>query len=421
MRYKMISAAVFFSIYMQGAVADPVDSNACSTTNSQSLIQAIGCGSIHGSARLFSYSTHNAYFARGLNQDSTTLGGYITYTTAPFYGFQAAVGVEGQTNLLAGSDSVAELAHDSGGVDEAYLKWRQGLLSITAGNQHLNLPFLGDYSNARVLPYLYRAVDVKYGNDTDFIRVTRVFSYKSYADSTFTRTSRLAQDNTFSGKTDGLIALGLAKKRDLGQRYFTSQLWGEKYADITNIVWAEVHYVAPDILWKPDLGIQGFYGKNTGDSVLGKIGNRTLGMQLVVYPLNTLSWQVGYDKIFPEADAYKNGALVTPYAYKTSSDPYFAKPYFTSTPMTGAGNAFSTQLTWSYSDKWTLGSRYSFLDVKPAKDAKSINQSEYLLFARYNFGNELKGLSISDYFGIQTSPLYEREFIQNRVQLAYDF
>ena len=111
MRYKMISAAVFFSIYMQGAVADPVDSNACSTTNSQSLIQAIGCGSIHGSARLFSYSTHNAYFARGLNQDSTTLGGYITYTTAPFYGFQAAVGVEGQTNLLAGSDSVAELAH----------------------------------------------------------------------------------------------------------------------------------------------------------------------------------------------------------------------------------------------------------------------------------------------------------------------
>ncbi|MBD9065785.1 MAG: hypothetical protein EGQ02_16230, partial [Enterobacter cloacae] len=102
MRYKMISAAVFFSIYMQGAVADPVDSNACSTTNSQSLIQAIGCGSIHGSARLFSYSTHNAYFARGLNQDSTTLGGYITYTTAPFYGFQAAVGVEGQTNLLAG-------------------------------------------------------------------------------------------------------------------------------------------------------------------------------------------------------------------------------------------------------------------------------------------------------------------------------
>ena len=55
MRYKMISAAVFFSIYMQGAVADPVDSNACSTTNSQSLIQAIGCGSIHGSARLFSY------------------------------------------------------------------------------------------------------------------------------------------------------------------------------------------------------------------------------------------------------------------------------------------------------------------------------------------------------------------------------
>lgn len=53
MRYKMISAAVFFSIYMQGAVADPVDSNACSTTNSQSLIQAIGCGSIHGSADCF--------------------------------------------------------------------------------------------------------------------------------------------------------------------------------------------------------------------------------------------------------------------------------------------------------------------------------------------------------------------------------
>ncbi|PXK72629.1 hypothetical protein DMS24_28280 [Klebsiella variicola] len=53
--------------------------------------------------------------------------------------------------------------------------------------------------------------------------------------------------------------------------------------------------------------------------------------------------------------------------------------------------------------------------------SKSSIYSTKPLFARYNFGNELKGLSISDYFGIQTSPLYEREFIQNRVQLAYDF
>ena len=61
--------------------------------NVSSLSDAFSCGKVSGSVRALYYTTHNAYFAKGFNQDTVSYGGFVKYETAPLYGFN--VGVSG--------------------------------------------------------------------------------------------------------------------------------------------------------------------------------------------------------------------------------------------------------------------------------------------------------------------------------------
>jgi hypothetical protein len=44
-----------------------------------------------------------------------------------------------------------------------------------------------------------------------------------------------------------------------------------------------------------------------------------------------------------------------------------------------------------------------------------------MLFGIYNFTGALKGFSVSNFTGIQTSPRYDKNFLQNRFALSYKF
>ncbi len=61
------------------------------------------------------------------------------------------------------------------------------------------------------------------------------------------------------------------------------------------------------------------------------------------------------------------------------------------------------------------------MDLTPTVNTGSLRQSEYLVYFIWNFQGALKGLSLSDFVGVQTSPLYEKDFWQNRLTLQYDF
>ncbi len=61
------------------------------------------------------------------------------------------------------------------------------------------------------------------------------------------------------------------------------------------------------------------------------------------------------------------------------------------------------------------------MDLKSSPTAVSLNQSEYLFYAIYNFTGKLKGLSIADFIALQTSPAKSAKFIQNRLTLEYAF
>lgn len=404
------------------AWADSVGSDdACASHEASSLSEAFTCGSVDGSVRLFSYSTHNGYFADGLDQDTTSIGGYIVGKTAKYKGFQAALGYEGMNRIGQGSNEVGELTNEGTGMDEAWLSWEHGKFKIKAGNQRLDEPFLGEWSDWRIVPYLYRAVDVNYGDKDNFVRATKVFRVKTYGSTDFTKRSRLADDGTMTDTTDGAFIVGAGKKFEFGDQYVSGQLWYEKYSDIEKMAYGELHYGNTDWLWKPDFAVQGMAGNETGDAKMGSIHSVILGAQVVLNPYKAVKWQIGFDRIRPDRDSYNHGALVTPYAFNTSSGPMFAQPFFTSSQYIGSGNAFSTQLTSPIGDNFFLGARYSYMDLKTAPGTKSIEQSEYLLFGSYHFDGALEGFSITDFVGMQTSPREDVDFFENRLQLAYDF
>ncbi|GAA5000571.1 hypothetical protein GCM10023206_02320 [Acinetobacter puyangensis] len=401
----------------------------CKASAVGELSQMFSCGTVEGSLRLNSFSLNNAYFS-GSSQDTTTAGGYLTYKTARYNGLQLALGVEGQYRLAEGANNIAELSDDTFGIGEAYLNWTQDKFSVTIGNQKLNLPFTGDYSYYRVQPWLYQGIDMKYGDADNFVRATKITKYKNYGDDNFNKGSRLKDDaflydnngNKYDSETDGMIAFGVGKKFDLNDKYLKAQVWAEQYQDLLNLYYAEFNFGMPNLTWKPEFSVQGIYGEDTGDAYLGKVDSTSIGAQVVLKPTDKLTWKLGYDHVFKQKDAWHNGSLPTPYAHNTSSDPYFAQPFFTSTQDLGAGDFVKTELSRPFGENFFGGTKISYAKADNTPYApNNSNMYEVMFYGFYNFTGALKGLSIAEFVGAQKHEGDANAFLQNRLALSYNF
>ncbi len=390
-----------------------------SSGNVASFSDAITCGTVSGSVRSLYYSTHNAYFVKGLNQDTISYGGFVKYETAPIYGFN--IGVSGiflrGINHGDNANVVTDIGANQTNIGEAYLNWHYGDFRLTAGNQRLNMPFLGDY-DWRITPMLYQAVDMEYGSGDDFLRATKVWRFKSFGSERVQQTTNYTE---VTEDTHGMWALGAGHHLQLDNEKLTGQVWYQSYNDLANIFYTEGHISWQQAPLAPDFALQYIRGTGEGKELLGEVDNRTYGAQLSLSLTSNLLWTLGYDHMSANGNSYGYGSLVTPYAHNTSSGPIFAQPYFTSTQDLGSGDAWGTNLNWQMNENLIIGGRYTFMDLTPTVNSGSRSQSEYLAYAIWNFDGALKGLSLSDFFGVQTSPLYGNDFWQNRLTLQYDF
>lgn len=377
------------------------------------------CGTVSGSIRSLYYSTHNAYFAKGFNQDTISYGGSLKYETAPLAGFR--LGVSGiflrGINHGDNSHTISDIGQNQNNIGEAYLSWQWDALKITAGDQRLDLPFMGDY-DWRITPILYRAVDVNYGDKDNFLRATKVWRYKPWGDDNFLKTTAYTDIDT---PINGMWGAGAGRAVQLDDKKLTGQIWYEEYDDYSKLVYGESHLNWQQTWMQPDVAVQFIRGTSDGKALAGEVNSTSYGAQLALAVTPSLGWKLGYNHIAGSANSWNNGALVVPYAHNSSSGPYFAQPYFTSTQDLGSGNAWATEFNFVATRNLTVGTRYSFMDLKPSVASASINQSEYLVYAIWAFDGALKGLSISDFAGVQTSPLYDSSFWQNRLTLQYDF
>lgn len=410
---------LLFLLNSTAVFANDLQDNECKDT---SIVSALTCGQVSGSVRLYSYSDHNDFFSQK-NLDTTSTGGYLNYTTGKFYNLSATVGINGQLPLLKSENSFKPLNSNQLGLSEAYIEWKSDKFSVTIGNQRLNLPFLGEWSSWRVLPWLYRGVDIKYGTEDNYINLTKVTDYKNYSTDDFSKTSKLYDDNSYKGTTKGLLSFGAVKKIILDEnKTVKNQFWYEKYYDIENLFYTQSDlFIKNKELWNPIFGIQALYAKGTGNKYISNINNKTLGLQIILNPKENLKWQFGYNKIFKNKDAFQNGALVTPYAHLTGSGPLFAQPFLSSTQDSGSGSAYSTQLSSNLTQQLSLSARYTFIDMTKNQSNKDINLSEYLIFWTYKFSGNLKNLTLTNFTAVQSKPVAEKKFIQNRLQLSYNF
>lgn len=377
------------------------------------------CGTVSGSIRSLYYTTHNAYFSKGFNQDTVSYGGSLKYETAPLAGFQ--LGVSGiflrGINHPDEAHTISDIGKNQTAVGEAYLSWAWDDIKIVAGDQRLNIPFLGDY-DWRITPILYRAVDANYGDSENFIHATKVWRYKPWGDDNFLKTSAYTDIDT---PTNGMWSVGAGRAVQLDDKKLTGQVWYEEYDDYSKLVYGESHLSWQQTAMTPDVGVQFIRGTSDGKALAGEVNSTSYGAQVGLTLTPSLGWKLGYNHIAASANSWNNGGLVVPYAHNSSSGPYFAQPFFTSTQDLGSGNAWATELNFTATENLSMGTRYSFMDLKPSTSSPSINQSEYLVYATWAFSGALKGLSISDFVGVQTSPLYNADFWQNRLTLQYDF
>lgn len=422
MKKRVLFGAVVFTALPLGsyAASSNIDSSCTYGENGvNNAIDSLTCGTFSGNLRSLYYSTHNALFVKGHNQDTASYGGSLKYETAPLDGFR--FGVSGiflrGINSPSESETIPAVGNDQTNVGEAYLSWQYKNFKITAGDQRINIPFVSDY-DFRVTPMLFRAIDANYGDKTDFLHATKIWRYKSWSSDQF------LDDTAFTNvtqPTSGMWAIGGGRGVTVGDKKLTGQLWYESYDDYTNMVYSEGHLRWTDTPYHPDIGVQFIRGTSEGEALAGEVNSTTYGVQFGLKFTPALSWSLSYDHIAGSPNAWKNGSLVAPYAHSASAGLYFAQPFFTSTEDLGSGNAYSTGLNYQVSEILLVGSRYSFMDLKPTAKGRSINQSEYMVFFKWEMSRLLQGLSLTDSAGVQTSPSYDSNFWQNRLTLQYSF
>ena len=389
-----------------------------------SLVDMFTKGQFSGDFRTIYFSTHNGFFTKGLNQDTISYGGALEYTTARLYGF--SLGVSGYIQRgIDHSDNPNQVDSYLGpnltAMGEAYVQWEGDGFKFTAGNQALDVPFASTY-DWRMAPQLFQGFAARYGDADNYVTAFEMFRFKSYiSDSFVKRTTYNSDVDAFSSignqETNGFWGIGGARKVTLDPVVLDGQAWYFTYQDYAKLAYLEGQVIPSEGSWKPFAGAQYFHETGDGRELLGNVDSQVYGLQLGVKH-NSMTVSFGYDYIAPHHDSFLNGSLVTPYAHNVASGPLFAQPFLTSTQDLGSGNAYAIDINGAPMGHWFIGARYSFMDLKSAADVPSLNQSEYLVYGIYNFDGKLKGLSIADFFAIQSSP-GKSLFLQNRLTLEY--
>ncbi|HTJ94776.1 MAG TPA: OprD family outer membrane porin [Pararobbsia sp.] len=382
-------------------------------------------GQFSGDLRTIYFSTHNNFFSR-TSQDTISYGGGLEYTTARLYGFSLGVSGYLQRGINHSDDPGkvdSYLGPNLTAMGEAYVRWEGDKFTFTAGNQAIDVPFASTY-DWRMAPQLFQGFSARYGDDDNYVTALKMFRFKSYIDDSFTkRTTYNVEVDPFStigsDETNGFWGIGGQHKWKISPVVLTGQAWYFTYQDYAKLAYLEGQALDDAASWKPFVGAQYFHENGDGRELLGNVNSQVYGLQLGLKH-NSMTATLGYDYIAPHSNSFLNGSLVTPYAHNVASGPLFAQPFLSSTQDLGSGNAYAIDINGAPMGHWFIGARYSYMDLKPAADTPSIDQSEYLVYAIYNFDGKLKGLSIADFFAIQTQP-GKPTFLQNRLTLEYAF
>lgn len=418
--HTVLAALAFAPIYASAQVV-----NAAWPPTVNNVLDMFTEGSFSGDVRTFYYGAHNAFYNKGLNQNTVTYGGGLEYKTASLYGI--SMGVSGYiARGAARPDDPSRIDGSLGPnittLGEAYLQWEHAGFKATAGNQVFDAPFTSPY-DYRIAPQLFQGISATYGTPTNNITAFRMTRWKSWISDSFTQRTAYNVDfdsasNIGLKETPGFGGIGGTGTLALSPISLAGQAYYIDYIDYARMGYLQGTVSKSDGEIRPFVSAQLVFEQGDNNDLLGHVSSQVYGFQLGV-KRNTVTVSLGYDYTKPHSNSYLNGALVTPYAHNMASGPLFAQPFITSTQDLGAGSAYALDITGSPTPQLTLGARYSFMDLIAQAGQPSLDQSEYLIYATYNFSGKLRGFSITDFFAYQLSPAKSSKFFQNRLQLQY--
>jgi hypothetical protein len=382
-------------------------------------------GHFSGDVRAFYYGAHNAFYNKGLNQNTVNYGGGLEYETATLYGF--SLGVSGYASRPLFHPSNPSRVDGSLGpsfttLGEAYLKYQHQLFSVTAGNQEFDVPFISPY-DYRIAPQLFQGVSATYGTKDNYIQAFRMFRWKSWISDSFTNQTTYNVSFDSASKignqgTSGFYGAGGAGTLAFGPLNLKGQAWYVDYMSYAQMGYADAQISESEGSFKPYAGAQVAIENGNASGLLGSVHSQVYGLQLGVKH-NSIDANLNYDYIRPNRNSYLNGALVTPYAHNIASGPLFAQPFITSTQDLGAGSAYAFEISGSPIHNLKVGAGYSFMRLVSQPGTPYLDQSEYLAYAMYDFSGRLKGWNVTDFFAYQSSPARSSKFFQNRLQIQY--
>lgn len=286
----------------------------CSAQNFDEIFKE---GKVSGDLRVF---WHDGDRELRIDRTALTLGGILSYQTAPYSGFSGGVsffssnGVTSLTNMPE-SGQTHNLNLDGSSINtlgEAYLQYSVHDTSIKYGRQRLDLPLSNDYYN-RMLPNSFEALSIE-NRSIDHITLKGAYitGWKYKGSDTFV-------SPTYSLGIDRDISV-------LGAIYSPASQWKIEFYDtyVRDVMNAPYLQIIDNAIWKSSAGtvfsgaMQYLNEQSVGDSAAGEVDTYLLGLRGTLtkgkWSLSALYTRIGDQSLLGTGGRYEKmgwGAFIT--------------------------------------------------------------------------------------------------------------
>lgn len=394
--------------------------------SAQNLEDVFKEGKASGQLRAFWYDSD-----RELRIDRTalTLGGILSYQTAPYTGFSGGVSFFSSNGALPVtrmpySGQTHNLNLDGSAINtlgEVYLQYTGHETLVRYGRQRLDLPLANDYYN-RMLPNSFEAL---YAENKSIAHATLKAAYitgwKYKASDTFvspTRSLRIDRDIAVVG---AVLTPKTSLKIELYDTYVRDVMNAPYVQIIDNRIWETSGYTLSGAL-------QYLRQHNVGLAAAGKTDTYLLGAKASVsrgsWSLSALHTRIGDQSLLGTGGRYDNmgwGGFITYTDLQIDGE----------TENAGA-QAYGGVLTFRPSETFEISGKYmridqsdsaqgnpSSLTLNPRPDSDEIN-----IDATYQPRKEMRlrtRLARIDYEGDTTSPYQNRAYDETNVRIIADY
>lgn len=397
------------------------------SSSAQSLEDIFTEGKISGNLRAFWFDGN-----RDLRTDRTalTLGGILSYRTAPFEGFSGGVsffssnGVSSLTQMPE-SGQTHNLNLDGSSINtlgEAYLQYNGYDTLIKYGRQRLDFPLANDYYN-RMLPNSFEALSVESRSlQNTLIKAAYITGWKYKGSDTFV-------SPTYSLGIDRDIAV-------LGAIYSPAPAWKVELYDtyIRDVINAPYLQVINNEIWKSSNettlsgALQYLNERSVGDNMAGAVDTYLLGVRGSVtkgeWSLSALYTLIGDQSLLGTGGGYEKigwGAFIT-----------YTDLQIDGESENAGAEAYGTVLTYRPNPRFEISAKYMRIDQSDSiqSNPESLTQNprpdslEYNIDATYQPQKEFRlrtRLATIDYDSESTKLYKNKAYDETNVRIIADY